>query len=171
MIWQDVEPNHDATLVEVRDATRAWTALPGAVVLTVDPQVTHWGFARWRAGVLEAALELDPYFHGPAAPHALIVSERPESRGGRTRTPVDDLLALAIAAGQVRALCPAAPVLWIRPSRWKGQQPKSVQHAHAREVLAPAERATWDALPERWGRRAEDARDAVCLGLVALGRL
>lgn len=95
-----------------------------------------------------------------------VIVEIPESRGGRTATPVDDLITLAYRAGIAAASVGASvdAIQTVRPSVWKGDLPKAVTMAKALAVLGPSDR-----IPEH--RRPADEWDAIALGLWYVGRL
>ena len=67
----------------------------------------------------------------------LVVVEMPESRGGRTNTPMDDLIQLALRAGEFCGYCVAAGcvVEYVKPSRWKGSISKKICHDRVRKEL------------------------------------
>lgn len=132
------------------------------ILLAIDPG-TKQGWAVFSAGVLVACGK------GPATERQIdrLVIERPESRGGRTNTPVDDLISLAILAGVAagRHGKPGVIVTWVKPSTWKGQTPKNISHVRALAKLEPAERAIVDV-----SNATGDTLDAVALGLWAVSR-
>jgi hypothetical protein len=97
---------------------------------------------------------------------AQVVVEIPESRGGNTDTPVDDLIKLAMRAGEFGGYCIAAgaTVEYVKATRWKGSLKKKICHDRARKVLDPRELALLVG-------KSLDAWDAVCIGLWKLGRV
>ena len=132
-------------------------------LLAIDPGAKQ-GWAVFAGGVLVAVGK------GAAPMRAIdvLVIERPESRGGRTNTPVDDLITLAIRAGETvgrhRAhLHPAGTVRWATANEWKGQTPKPISHGRAIKALTPDERALVEGV-------GPDALDAVAIGLWYLER-
>lgn len=96
----------------------------------------------------------------------VLVIERPESRGGNTRTPVDHLISLAIEAGRAlgRHEGDGVAVRWAKASEWS-PVPKPVRHRRARARLVAGELEVLGPSPSL------DTLDAVSLGLWALGRL
>jgi hypothetical protein len=102
--------------------------------------------------------------HLPSGARALI--EIPESRGGRTNTPTDDLIKLALRAGEFGGYCHAAgaSVEYVKPSRWKGTTPKKICHERVRAELSRAELSLLVG-------RSIDCWDAVGIGLWDLGRV
>lgn len=94
-----------------------------------------------------------------------LVIERPDARGGRTNTPIEDLITLAIEAGRAlgRHEGEGVAVELVRPVTWKGQTPKEISHARALAKLAPDERALLVGA-------SADTLDAVALGLWACAR-
>lgn len=92
----------------------------------------------------------------------VLVIERPSARGGNTRTPVEDLIALSIEAGRAlgRHEANAGEVRWRPPGGLK----KEVRHRRARCALTETERAlARDATPDTWC--------AIALGLREVGRM
>jgi hypothetical protein len=92
----------------------------------------------------------------------------------RSKGDPNDLVDVAVMAGAAAISAAAAafcPTTFVRPCEWKGQTPKSVCWKRARNVLTDEEVAAQEA-----GYRAvtksegADVRDAVALGLWALGR-
>lgn len=130
------------------------------ILLAIDPG-TKQGWAVFAAGVLVACGKGE----APARRVDRLVIERPESRGGHTNTPTDDLISLAILAGIAAGRCatPGCAVSWVKASHWKGQTPKAISHARVLAKLAPEELALV-------ARATGDTLDAVGLGLWALSR-
>jgi hypothetical protein len=97
------------------------------------------------------------------------VCEIPEQRGRATNIPARDLIAVALAAGRMVG---GRACVFVTPSHWKGQLPKDVQHARMLKVLTPAELHIMNACcaPVKASLR-HNVYDAVCLGLVRLGRM
>lgn len=98
-------------------------------------------------------------------PQELVLIEMPESRGGRTMASADDLIALAIRAGEYGGFARAhsAEVEYVKPSRWKGSIKKEIGHARTMAELTEDERYLCD-------RATHDVLDAVSLGLWHLQR-
>lgn len=136
-------------------------------VLAIDPGA-HSGFAWIRNGVLVACGKFDPdTLTGPPGltgdVRATVVIERPRDRPGKG-VPANDLITLALRAGTVGGICRAYGmyVSYFFPEQWKGNLSKAVGHVRIRAALRPDELPLWPKSP--------DARDAVGLGLWAVGR-
>lgn len=105
-----------------------------------------------------------------------VVVELPVVYGpGKSRTPPEDLVRLAFAAGrQAQAALRenGATLELVTPEQWKGQVPKAVVWERARRVLTESEAELVDRA-ERSLRRAAwvwDLRDAVALLMRSTGR-
>jgi hypothetical protein len=155
-------------------------SLQNHALLAIDPGVHHYGWALFRTGSFgvhglhacglqeskRCVVEL------PGFDQSIdIVCELPEQRGKGSAVRVADLIDLALAAGRVIGTYTCT---FVRPSAWKGQVPKKVQHKRMEEeglsegeleyVLKPALASVPRSL-------RHNVKDAVCLGLVKLGRM
>ena len=168
-----------------------------ARVLAIDPGGDKVGCAC--AFFSEGGLFRVGFEARPAYPADVVVVERPEVQGDRTRRArPQDLMGLAwngaMAAGYV-AGASHGRVVELTPSQWKGREPKPLHHARLWEILAPHERhALGGAATERaivgaiergagcrWSRPGADLYprsftthnllDAAALGAFWLGRL
>ncbi len=115
------------------------------------------GWAAFRAGALAWAGTSWPRAFVPGA---TVVVEIPESRGGRTRATTDDLIKLALRAGEASGFARAALciVVQVKPSEWKGSVPKAIHHKRILAQLDDAERAIV-------AGATKDVLDAVGLGI------
>lgn len=151
-------------------------------LVAVDPGKRHAGVAYFGHGLLLAASTVRVRRQARLVPEVLrwvglYTTREPSTwvveaqqdypgKGGRKRgldslrRQVDRLAAEAGAAGLVSA--------WVapKPAEWKGQVPKEVHHRRLVEVLTLGERTRW-----RHTVGDLDARDAIGLGLWALGRV
>jgi hypothetical protein len=85
----------------------------------------------------------------------------------------NDILTLAREAGRVAGRCEAfgAEVFWVKPSDWKGQLPKEIQHRRVWAALTEAEQATLtQACRGMAPSKRHNVLDAVGIGLWVLKR-
>lgn len=137
-------------------------------LVPIDPDTKVFGWALFDNRVLTATEVAEtpylPYFTGLVD----YVCEIPEDRPGSPARK-NDIIALALAAGRIVG---TRPCTFRRPSDWKGQLPKKVQHARMRGVLSKAELDILDtALANTPKASHPEILDAVALGLTELGRL
>lgn len=141
------------------------------ILYAVDPGKHLSGVAVFVEGVLRAVDITNDPIVGDS--DATAVCEKPQVYR-RGRADPGDLVDLAIAAGRVTA---HLPTTYLTPAQWKGQQTKAAQWRKARRALSDTEIAIVEGfvIPRGLSRKKKglvgDLRDAVCLGLVHLGRL
>lgn len=129
----------------------------------LDPGTAKAGFAAFHNGRLVEAVTL--HRPTPAVVRELALRDGKWVRErmhkyGKARAMHADLDAIE---DFVRAI----GVRWedaYRPQRWKGNVPKAIHHGRLRDVLDLAERGVFDCA-------GEDGRDAIGIGLFALGRV
>lgn len=147
-------------------------------LITIDPGVHEYGKAVFGVtNTLEGAFLCRtgdgpvPYYE-----NARMVSEKPQvydkgvKRGGRmVKVRSQDQVDLALYAGRITANYPCTYRL---PTQWKHQVPKEIQHARMWKVLTPCEVAILRAALLRVPKgKQHNVSDAVCIGLVELGRM
>ena len=133
-------------------------------LITIDPG-THAGLALWDDGVLRTAADVAAAAVAGAvaawAPDRVVVEDQRVYPGSPV-SPASILRLAKIAQGHV-SLVPPSIVEWLERGKWGGSAPKRVLHGRALAFLHKDEALLWKGL-------REDARDAVCIGLVVLGR-
>lgn len=201
----------DARLPDVRRALEAPRPAPAGgpqiinadgprrlPLVTVDPQVGGHGVAVWTptgrlggagfiaGGVLGRAhgeFVRNVGQSGVFAEGFVLAIERPESRGGNTKAPVDDLIALALAAGTAALAWPfptdLRALMFVRPGAWNGGAPKEVSvrrcdaafsgTAEGAMPVHAGELAAWEGV--KVGPGAVHVQDAVAFGMACLGRI
>lgn len=151
-------------------------------LLAIDPSINSLGWARFEnevlvgAGVVTAKATIAPvYLRAAAIAERLrlvvdtadqVWCEWPQiyqRGGGRTKGDPNDLLGLAAVCGAIAASEISTHFRAVTPAQWKGQLGKEQSHQRIRARLHAQELTLW---PE-----SLDARDAVGIGLYALGRL
>ena len=140
-----------------------------ARLVAIDPDTTLFGWALFddHSELIDTDVAATPYlpmFTGLVD----YVCEIPEDRPG-SPAKKNDIIALALAAGRIIG---GRPCTFRRPSEWKGQIPKKVQHKRMRGVMSPEELWVLDgALASTAKSGHPEILDAVALGLTELGRL
>jgi hypothetical protein len=140
------------------------------LVLAVDPGRTT-GWALYRDALL---IEFGKVPGARARLGALpvadrVVIERPVIRRNHPRP--DDILKLALLAGEIAGHFDGDYVQFVTPEGWKGQLPKDVCWTRARGKLNRDELALLlPAVQRREKKLDHNIADAIALGLWALGR-
>ncbi len=96
-----------------------------------------------------------------------IVIELPQVYGKSGKGDPNDLIRVAAIAGVVAGRFDVK-TNFVLPRTWKGQTPKPISHARARDVLSEREQKIVDSVAK--GAPKEDVWDAVAIGLWALNR-
>lgn len=101
--------------------------------------------------------------------NATIILEIPQAYPHGSKGDPQDLITLAMIAGELRGLFRPREVTQVFPRAWKGNVPKAIHHPRVLAALTDAERAV---LPKRPRAGGYDGNmiDAIGLGLWALGR-
>jgi hypothetical protein len=82
----------------------------------------------------------------------------------------NDLITLALRAGELAGACPSTPVRYVEPAEWKRQLPKDVCHGRILEKLTPSERTQIDNVMKLVDSKRHNALDALGIALWATGR-
>jgi hypothetical protein len=140
------------------------------MLLTIDPG-TDTGWALWGPSGLELnglmgcglSDKKFPLYSGTA----VVWIERPVVYP-RSKVPPNDLIQLALTAGQISGWYEArgCKTCYVQPADWKGQVPKAIHHRRIRAELSPAERKLLDdALATLAPSKRHNVLDAVGIGL------
>lgn len=157
------------------------------MIFTVDPGLRGCGCAAWTTEGELVSAEYVPGSKEPdasinlvvgVAAHAVlcwmkstqamhtiekIVIERQQTYQGRaSRGDTNDLLDVSLVVGCILGELPMATL--VRPAEWKGQTPKRVTEARAKDKLSAEERARVH-LPGRDKKLASNVWDAIGIGL------
>lgn len=155
------------------------------MILTVDPGLRACGCAAWdlngellRAGlvvgepdtsaivpdVVEAMAGAVERWTSTIAGVDLLVIERPQTYRGRAQKgDTNDLLDVSLVVGAVHVHI-GSSTRYATPAEWKGNTPKHVTEAQAKEKLSAKERAVIE-LPGRNKKLASNVWDAIGIGL------
>ena len=149
-----------------RSAGPATSRRAANVLLAIDPGESS-GLAWFDRGVLVSAYAttIEQADGLPVVPLDVVI-EIPQIYPHSKSNP-NDILRLAITAGRWIERVRGARIREVLPRAWKGQTPKPICHDRAFSRLAPSEAHVWRGIV---GKGSADVRDAVSLGLWALGR-
>lgn len=109
--------------------------------------------------------------YGPGFVFDTAVIEKPRIYpGGRTKNP-NDLIEVAVSAGEWAGRLSGVSITFVTPSEWKGQVPKPIHHRRIRAQLTEAEGEVLNAgIGDYPPSKAHNIVDAVGLGLWTVGR-
>lgn len=137
-------------------------------LVAIDPDTELFGWARFDDRLLTGCNVSVTPFLPEFPPGTMYVCEMPEDRPGHAARK-NDILALALAAG---CIIGTRPCKFVKPSQWKGQIPKKVQHTRMRGGMTTLELQVLDSALKYTQKAAHpEILDAVALGLTELGRL
>jgi hypothetical protein len=145
-------------------------------LVSIDPG-TCTGVALWTAGGLHSCHVQSVAYDvlERVMSRCNVIVELPQVyRSGQSKGDPNDLIKVAREVGrwEERAARHGMPFETVLPNAWKGQVPKPIHHARAREMLSPHEVAVLDwELAHTPKTDAHNMMDAVALGLWKLGRL
>jgi len=136
-------------------------------IVTFDPGAcTGWanflGATLRTAGVIQ---DTDQIGHDSGAWDAtLVLIEKPLIYATDTKTDPNNLVTLAIRAGEIGGWVKAftVPVQYVTPRKWKGTTPKDISH---RRILAKLSDTEKQRLPKLPKSKAHNMLDAVGIGL------
>lgn len=136
------------------------------ILAAIDPGA-NTGAAFFGNGVLYAAeLHTKPVAHLYLVNQLVI--EIPKFSDQTKGKDPQDLITLAVNAGQWIQVLRAPDVRRVFPSQWKGNVPKAIHNERVLAKLTPAELAVIPKLP---ATKLHNVIDAIGLGLFALGRM
>jgi hypothetical protein len=141
-------------------------------VVAVDPAARRFAYAVGERGMLRAVGYAEQPSQIPLAPGVAYtwVMEMPRDypSRGETHSDLDRLRAtLEVLHDHAQAL--GHPVVYVRPSEWKGNIPKVVHHNRLWSQYSAAERTVLGASPSQEGY-THDTHDAAGIFLWATGR-
>ncbi len=141
------------------------------MILAIDPGVTTgWALLDTDSRLISCGLNEPP----PVLPsHSRVVVERPRIYpGGRTKNP-NDVLSVAINAGEWvgRYQARGFKTEYVEPQKWKGTTPKEISHQRIFAKLLPSEQLTVsDAGKGIAPSKRHNMLDAIGIVLWAVGR-
>lgn len=165
------------------------------ILVTIDPGLRGCGVAAWRDAQLIQAAYITPREPEESLANAVeaiaaavvdyahtfravltgqveeieLVIERPQTyRGRASEGDANDLIAVAMVVGAIGVYL-GEPWASATPHEWKGNAPKRVTEARARDKLSPRE-LSCVVLPGRDKKLCSNVWDAVGIGLWKLGR-
>lgn len=97
-----------------------------------------------------------------------VLIEKPHKHG---KVPLEDIIALAIRAGELGGQFSPSPVRYIEPVEWKGNLPKEISHARIWAKLTPAEQNLVAVAAKGMApSKRHNMLDAIGIGLFGVGR-
>ena len=143
-------------------------------VLAFDPGlctgVAYIGKDRIECGILEDET-WGHWFQLANGSAAVVYVERPVIYPTpRTKVNPNDLITLALRAGELAGHCEQTPVRYVTPAEWKRQLPKDICNARVRNMLTNAELDQIKNVFELPQSKRHNALDALGIALWAKGR-
>lgn len=139
-------------------------------LIAIDPgNCTGWATFHATTGLLHYAGVTDVVSGSFTGYYTNLVIEIPQVyRTAQSKGDPNDLIKVAVQAGQWIERFRACEVKRVLPNEWKGQVPKSVHNKRVLACLTPEELERIAKLPES---KAHNMIDAIGLGLWHFGRL
>lgn len=139
------------------------------VLLSIDPGTHHYGLALWRDRVLSRAwwVKKTDESYGIGRPVREIACERPQVYLMNLKA-ANDMVGLALSAGEIVGKLYAEKVTYYMPSQWKGQIKKEQHHPRIQAELSIYERELVELTKNK--EHNLDIWDAVGIGLFHLKR-